>query len=696
MHKHGLQEPKKVAIQESRLYALLGTIIHLIPVAGVAVVVTLNIKGHLFGFFVVDYLDSSSNWLPVLFIAAKLHDLFMLASLTSFVFSVMCSELCCRDGLPYGAVFSGFQIRQPSIMWSQETWGLLKSNETPRLHRAKLALVIFGAGILAVAVGPASGGLMVPRLKLSDVGSTPFWLNATDSNLFPSTLNDTLVRSSCANISGQPSLNSCPSSGWEALAGFASLSRAAGLQGPPGSNWNGDSVDNFINSSSSDNVIDLLGSYATRSMYRTWFNDEASPLMTTQHAALAEALFVISQMWNLITQSTTNAYLAGASSHTLSAWQPYSAVFCSSNYTIDNASDTRPIPFVHPYGSTYGSDLMTTNRSGLLQTQENETKPSLLFLDLKSLHWSDPFLNDITVGAVISESNTSFSTCIVHAGWASTYLNLSTGSVESPSNISTLFNRTIEISPSWAEYLNPVTDSSGNRVFASLSSFFNGDLNQRLAQMDPGDQTRFQLRYAYESILAALVTNGLANVYIDSTLQGDLVVAALCAVTDPDEPCDWSKLYSSDPAYFKTPSEAKPLGWNEWQVKHSVQGLAYSSEGIVIKFYIVVLLVYAAIVVLYSLYSLVMGRTSSPWRSVWELTTLALVSPQPDKGLNEFHSTSTGIYGLGVFEKNVRVVAVDEGQGAENGREELQLVFGKKMPLGYKKVVPNDEYGASL
>jgi len=73
-----------------------------------------------------------------------------------------------------------------------------------------------------------------------------------------------------------------------------------------------------------------------------------------------------------------------------------------------------------------------------------------------------------------------------------------------------------------------------------------------------------------------------------------------------------------------------------------------------------------------------------------------LVSPQPDKSLDEFNSTSTGIYGLQVFGKNVRVVAVDDEKGAENGREELQLVFGKTMPRGYVKLVPNTEYGAVL
>lgn len=349
------------------------------------------------------------------------------------------------------------------------------------------------------------------------------------------------------------------------------------------------------------------------------------------------------------------------------------------------------------WGDLNGSDLMTMDRSGLLRTRENATTPSLLFVDLNDLHWLDPDLRDVTIGAVIPESNKTFSTCIVHAGWASSYLNVSTGSVESPSNISAMISRSVEISPSWAEYLNPVIDDLGTRVFGSLSSFFNGDQTQDLAEMDPADQATadYDLSYAYERILAALVTNGLANVYIDSNLQGNLVDAALCAVNIQDKPCDWSKLYSSDPAYFETPSEARSLDWSERQVKHSVQGFAYSSEGIIIKAYIVVLLIYAAVVLLYSLYSLVEGHTASPWRSVSELTTLALVSPQPDKGLNEFHSTSPGIYGLGVFEKNVRVVAVDEAQGGENGREELQLVFGKTMPAGYKKLVPDDKYGAS-
>lgn len=153
-------------------------------------------------------------------------------------------------------------------------------------------------------------------------------------------------------------------------------------------------------------------------------------------------------------------------------------------------------------------------------------------------------------------------------------------------------------------------------------------------------------------------------------------------------------VYSPDPAYFKEPANAESNNWNEWQVHHSVQGLAYSSDGCIIKAYIVILLVYPAIALSYTVYAFCKRQGSSPWRSVSELTTLALNSPQPPKDLEAFESTSAGIYGLGVFEKNVRVAAVDDEKGVEEGVEELQLVFGKEMPAGFKKLTPNQEYGS--
>lgn len=125
-----------------------------------------------------------------------------------------------------------------------------------------------------------------------------------------------------------------------------------------------------------------------------------------------------------------------------------------------------------------------------------------------------------------------------------------------------------------------------------------------------------------------------------------------------------------------------------------MQGLAYSSDSVIIKVYMVILLIYAAVALSYAFYAFWRRQGSSPWRSISELTTLALNSPQPPEDIEAFDSTSAGIYGLGVFQKNVRVAAVDDEKGVEEGVEELQLVFGKEMPSGFKKLTPNQEYGS--
>lgn len=242
--------------------------------------------------------------------------------------------MSCRNGLPYGAIFSGFQVSQASFLWSQETWGLLTSKETSKLRKFKLVLVVFGAGILGLAVGPASAGLLVPRLRVSAVGSTPFWLNGTSSSLFPLLLNVSLIDSLCKDTTFQPSLNLCPSSGWDLLTGLASPTRK--LRGPTGSNWDRAATEHLINSSSLRDSIDLIGFRATRTMYSDGY--KASTSVTTQHAAVAEALFDISQMWTLMTRDTKSAYVAGTSSHAL---QPYAVVDCTANFSTNTTMATR-------------------------------------------------------------------------------------------------------------------------------------------------------------------------------------------------------------------------------------------------------------------------------------------------------------------------------------------------------------------
>lgn len=684
MHRHGRQEPRKVAIQQSFISALLGTLIHIIPVSTIVIIVTLNLRGNLFRFLVLDFLDSSSDWLQALQYVAKVHDLFMMASLMTMVFSVVSSELCLHKGLPYGAIFSGLQISHPTFLWSQEFWGLLTSDEIPKTVILRMGFTIFGAIILGLAVGPASANLMIPRMRTYQVGTTSFWLNATESSLFPAILEGSMVHPSCANLSDESSLwavqmDACPSIGWEELTEFAELPESPMIS--DGYLW----PEGLLVDFNDFNYTELRGYYSDsiRAIYSTpsefsqmngIYNWSQSSMVTTQNAAHAEALFAVKQMWNFVTQSSRKAYMASTSYHTMSSVQPYAAVMCTDSSNLDNftkysTDGAQVVPFQDDSYNIY--NVTSLNLTELLEKQGNAKNPSLVFVDLTNLTSLVNDLNDVSLGAVIINSDRTFTSCIIHSGWASTNLNISEAFVQSRSDISNMSPRHATISPSWANFLNPIVEASGVSVFDSLlTNFIDASQDPALSRVD-----------FYEGVLGALVANGMANFGIGVTFQGN------------SPKVDTSLSYSADHNYFIKPSDADAKGWNEWRVKHFVSGLTFSSEGVVIKLSIAVLLVYAALAVTHSLYMLWLGHSSSSWQSVSELTTLALVSQPPEDA--NLKNTSAGIYGVSVFQKVVRIAVVNKEQVDGRRGEELQLVFGKRLPPGYSGLVPNKEYGSA-
>lgn len=120
-------------------------------------------------------------------------------------------------------------------------------------------------------------------------------------------------------------------------------------------------------------------------------------------------------------------------------------------------------------------------------------------------------------------------------------MSASNGVVQSLKNVSANSSYVAKISPGWAKYLDPIVTLAGGKVFEFLSSTFIGDRNSRLLQ-DRGDPSIqgdhiMDITEAYQKVLAAIVTNGLANSGLYSTLQGDLVTSALCAIrTHPKAP----------------------------------------------------------------------------------------------------------------------------------------------------------------
>ena len=75
---------------------------HLIPVMGAAAIAYLNIAGL--------YLGASFENMAALQFTAKLHEIFMVASLTQIMLHVVRCELVSKEGLPFGVLVSGLQI----------------------------------------------------------------------------------------------------------------------------------------------------------------------------------------------------------------------------------------------------------------------------------------------------------------------------------------------------------------------------------------------------------------------------------------------------------------------------------------------------------------------------------------------------------------------------------------------------------
>ena len=171
------EEQIKIAIRHSRNIALLRSLIHVLPI-GIAIwEVVLNRYTYYVGS--IEY-----NQVYYQF-GAKIHEMMIQASLAAVVFSYVRHEMALGKGLPFGALFSGLQITQISYLWSMEFWGSLRSDYLSLKRKLAMAAVIVFCFILAVAAGPSSAILLIPRLDYWSAGSTNIWINVTAEELWP-------------------------------------------------------------------------------------------------------------------------------------------------------------------------------------------------------------------------------------------------------------------------------------------------------------------------------------------------------------------------------------------------------------------------------------------------------------------------------------------------------------------------------
>ncbi|KAI2614310.1 uncharacterized protein GGS25DRAFT_517157 [Hypoxylon fragiforme] len=154
-------------------------------------------------------------------VLAKIHELLIVSSLSTIIFSVIRVQLLYGTGVPLGLLCSGFNFPQITYFWSEEYWGSMKA-PIPRRTLIPFALLLSTAGLVAVAAVPASAILTSPRMQDWVAGTTSFYVRGLADDLHPSRVvgSESTMNALCLNTSAI-NLSTCPSSGFSSLTAYA-------------------------------------------------------------------------------------------------------------------------------------------------------------------------------------------------------------------------------------------------------------------------------------------------------------------------------------------------------------------------------------------------------------------------------------------------------------------------------------------
>ncbi|KAL8722012.1 MAG: hypothetical protein Q9181_007583 [Wetmoreana brouardii] len=226
--------------------------------------------------------------------------------------------------------------------------------------------------------------------------------------------------------------------------------------------------------------------------------------------------------------------------------------------------------------------------------------------------------------------------------------------------------RVINISDTWAQYLNPVVEN----------------LNTSLIHLLMQQQIYPSYQYVSASgILSMLIVNGLARTGWDSVLQGDVKTVGPNGAGGLDGNY-W--LSSKGDVFNVDPSQ----DWVTFRVESTLKGYAYNTLTAPPRIAIAILSAYCLLVIGHTLYCGITGISSNCWDTIAEVTALAMNS-QPTTALR---NTCAGISELHIFKLPVRVLVSNDEEGEG---EHLELVFGKvdKEKMKERTIVANRTYG---
>jgi hypothetical protein len=173
--KHQVPEKKAYEIQRSHSGALVASLVHIVPVAVTFSILQLSFRHYYWG-----DADAANQRVKLsgLQVAAKIHEILILVSLSSMVLHYTRKLMVSPGGISFGLLEAAYQSGLSSNPWTIGNWQALKhlkdrvrtkeppskANDTKNLPAWHLVALLFIFAFLALFVGPASAITLLPQL----------------------------------------------------------------------------------------------------------------------------------------------------------------------------------------------------------------------------------------------------------------------------------------------------------------------------------------------------------------------------------------------------------------------------------------------------------------------------------------------------------------------------------------------------
>ncbi|KAE8160474.1 hypothetical protein BDV40DRAFT_302286 [Aspergillus tamarii] len=642
------EDKPKAVLQKTRLLALyLFLLFHFIPLGVSLALIVLNSKTYFY--------STDASMLTLLQFVSKVHEVLMQGSIAMTMVAYVQYLLIHESAIPFGAIFTTFRVSQLSVLWSSELWAALTTKKFKgRLFLGFVLLVPFVI-LLASTVGPSSAIAMLPRQTIYRLPSWELGSNLTYTSIFPESLiNAGPPLSSTSATRNELSL----AAGWEYLPNLHAVSNnkqiETGLQ--PKSVNLGDHTGRTIW------VMPELYSTPLPTATPWWENWPGltqivrtlyvqyapnSTFATVQHIPVALSLSKAAAHFGSLFKDEPMVV-----NTTTECPQPYVSTICQLNTILDE-NDTRPIQFPATYIAGCGDRCQITTKNWVKLTNYTRTRRHDLWDEAKRdpkgrMIWVDDIpLSDSTggygLGVIVVQPEMcnagktflTTSACTIGARWGNTTYSVQTTSNGLNSALTNIESKlfptsllsvpqwsdpSIKISLEWAKSLNQVTSVQNRSVADNLLRSLSVTDNLCPWNATYGLDTQGYSRtrpYMHEALISSLVANGIshsagaAEEWRKHRIGGSQI---------------WE--YNAFPSGNLEQTISPPAMILKFQ--GSVEGYAWSVDGVPVKLAIVVLSLYCLYTAVYVLYTILTGHCSMAWSSMAELVILSLNStPTP-------------------------------------------------------------------